>query len=117
MIKAVRSLLGNEIETLEDNVHYNISTITKKSVKFEKILTSTPIYVPKLVFCNAEKELSSNWLPVRPLKEKSGTGYDGLLKSYTPTMISHIVAPMLARIGLCEVRKCCGHWEIRLRES
>ncbi len=117
IVKAVRSLLEKEIETLEYGVRYKISTITRKSVKFEKVETLTPIYVPKQIFCNAKRDLPHEWIPIKPLKEKRGTGYDGILKSYTPTMVSHIVAPTLVNIGLCEVRKHSGHWEIRLQRK
>jgi len=113
IVKKVRSLIGREIKTLEQGVSYRISTITERSVRFNKVETSTPIYVPRQIFCNAKKDLSHAWIPIRPLKESKGTGYDGILKEYTPTMVSYIVVPTLVEIGLCEVRKNKGPWEIR----
>lgn len=114
-IQKISLLLGREIKTLEKEVRYRLVTITPNNVRYDKVETSNPIYVPKKIFCNAKKDLSQNWIPIRPLKESTGTGYDGILKDYTSTMVSHIVAPTLVKIGLCEVRKSSGHWEIRLR--
>lgn len=116
-IENVRSLIGKEIETLEQKVAYRISRITNKNVKVNKMGTSTPIYIPREIFCNAENDLSNRWISIRPLKEKWGTGYDGILKGYTPTMVSHVVAPILVEIGLCEVKKDEGHWKIRLKKE
>ena len=114
IIRKVRSLLGTDVETLEYGVSYRISTITRKNVRVNKVETSTPIYIPRQAFCNVKRDLSSKWIPIRPLKERWGTGYDGILKEYTPTMVSHVVAPILVKMGLCEVRKNNRHWEIRL---
>jgi len=114
IVRRVRSLLGTNVETLEREIAYRISTITENNVRVNKVETLTPIYIPRQVFCNAKRDLSGKWIPVRPLKEKKGTGYDGILKKYTPTMVSHVVAPILVKIGLCEVRKNNRHWEIRL---
>jgi len=114
-IQKISLLVGREIKTLEKHVRYRIATITPNNVRYDKVETLTKIYVPKKIFCNTEKDLSQIWIPIRPLKESTGTGYDGILKDYTKTMVSHIVAPTLVEIELCEVRKHGGHWEIRLR--
>ena len=108
-------LLGKEVKTLEQKVVYSVSAITPSNVKFEKVQTGTPIYVPRRIFVNAKKDLSEEWMPISPRKESAGTGYDGILKSYTKTMVSHVVAPALVELGLCEVRKDKGKWEIRLK--
>ena len=114
-IQKISLLIGREIKTLEKHVRYRIATITPNNVRYDKVETSTPIYVPKRIFCNTKKDLSQTWIPIRPLQESIGTGYDGILKEYTNKMVSHIVAPTLVEIGLCEVRNDSGHWEIRLR--
>jgi len=116
-IQKISLLIGREIKTLEQHVRYRISAITPNNVRYDKVETSTKIYVPKRIFCNVRKDLSRAWIPVRPLKESTGTGYDGILKDYIKTMVSHIVAPTLVEIGLCEVKNDSGHWEIRLRNS
>lgn len=113
-LEVVRGLIDEEIETLDRKVRYRISRITEKSVRYNKVGTSTPIYVPKKVFCNVKKDLTHDWIGVHPLKESYGTGYDGVLKKYTKTMVSHIVIPTLAEMGICEVRKSEGYWEVRL---
>jgi len=113
-IRKISFLIGREIKTLEKEVRYRIASITPNNVRFEKVETSTPIYAPRQIFCNVRKDLTHAWIAVRSSKENHGTGYDGILKRYTPTMVSHIVAPTLVEIGLCEVRQDKGHWEIRL---
>ena len=115
-IRKISLLIGKEIKTLEKGVEYKIASITQNNVIFDKVETKTKIYVPREIFCNVRKDLTIDWIPIRPLKESSGTGYDGILKRYTPTMVSHIVAPTLVKLGLCEVRKNEGKWEIKLED-